>query len=446
MIRCPLLLLVVASLSFGCARYAPRSIDPAGAANAFSGRSLNDAGLRRFLATQGAGGGRWDVERLALAAAYFHGDVAVARAESEEAAAGIKVAAQSPNPVLSFAPGYNATSVGISPWIIAPTLEIPIETAGKRGKRIEQARALAEAAKLRIAAAAWVARTKVRAAMLDLYGAQETAALLAAELALHEEVVAKLNAQVQAGASSAFELLQERLGLNRSKLALHDAQKLAATSRPQLAAAVGIAPSALDGIPLDFSDFTSLPSVPASGLRRRALTHRADLLAALADYAAADADLRLQVAKQYPDVHLNSGYELDQTDNKYSLGLTLELPILNQNRGAIAQAVAHRKTIGTRFEAKQQALFGEIETALAGYRAARAKAATAATLSSEASQASETTRRMVEAGELVPLELTRRRIEASAANLSRLDARIEAQQAAGALEAALQIPLRRAAK
>jgi outer membrane protein TolC len=282
--------------------------------------------------------------------------------------------------------------------------------------------------------------------MLDLYAAQETATLLAAELALHEEVVTKLNAQVQAGASSAFELLQERLGLNRSKLALHDAQKLAATSRAQLAAAVGVAPGALDGVPLDFSDFASLPSVPASGLRRRALTHRADLLAALADYAAADAGLRLQVAKQYPDVHLNPGYELDQTENKVSLGMTLELPILNRNRGPIAQAVAHRKTVGTRFEAKQQAVFGEIETALAAYRAARAKAATATTLSSEASQASETTRRMVEAGELVPIELTRRRIEASAANLSRLDARIEAQQAAGALEAAMQIPLRRAAK
>jgi outer membrane protein TolC len=348
--------------------------------------------------------------------------------------------------VLSFAPGYNASSVGISPWIITPSIEIPIETAGKRGKRIAEARAFAEAAKLRIAAAGWLARTKVRAAMLDLYAAQETATLLAAELALHEEVVTKLNAQVQAGASSAFELLQERLGLNRSKLALHDAQKLAATSRAQLAAAVGVAPGALDGVPLDFSDFASLPSVPASGLRRRALTHRADLLAALADYAAADAGLRLQVAKQYPDVHLNPGYELDQTENKVSLGMTLELPILNRNRGPIAQAVAHRKTVGTRFEAKQQAVFGEIETALAAYRAARAKAATATTLSSEASQASETTRRMVEAGELVPIELTRRRIEASAANLSRLDARIEAQQAAGALEAAMQIPLRRAAK
>jgi len=142
-------------------------------------------------------------------------------------------------------------------------------------------------------------------------------------------------------------------------------------------------------------------------------------------------------------VHLNPGYELDQTDNKWHLGLSVELPILNQNQGPIAQANARRKTVGAKFEAKQAAVFGEIETALAAYRAARAKADTAATLADEAAHASDTTKRMVDAGELAPLELTRRRIEASASNLSRLEARIQAQQAIGALEAALQVPLRK---
>ena len=442
MTRPLLIALTLTALSLGCAKFFPRPLEAGHTASAFAGRSLNDAGLRRFLASQRASGGSWNVERLALAASYFHGDMAVARAEAEEAEAGIKTAGQSPNPVLSFSPGYNASSTGISPWIINPSLDIPIETAGKRGKRLAQARALTEAAKLRVSAAAWDARTKVRAAMLDLYAAQENRTLLESEGALHDEAVKRLDAQVKAGAAPAFELIQERLGLNRSKLALHDAQKLAATSRAQLAAAVGVSSAALDAVTLDFSAFTSLPPSPGSGVRRRALTHRADLLAALADYAAADADLRLQIAKQYPDVHLNPGYQLDQTDNKWSVGLSIELPIINQNRGPIAQALAHRKTVGAKFEAKQAAVFGEIQTALAAYRAARAKADTAAALAGDAVQASDTTKRMVDAGELAPLELTRRRIEASASNLSRLEARIQAQQAAGQLEAALHVPLR----
>jgi outer membrane protein TolC len=426
----------------GCAKYSPRPLDAGQAAAAFGARSLDDAGLRAFLVKERANGTPWNVERVALAASYFHGDVAVARAEAAESRAGIETASELPNPVLTFSPGYNATSRGISPWIIAPSLDVTIETAGKRRQRVAEARAAAGAAKLRVAAAAWDARTKVRAAMLDLYAARETRELLATEVALHEEAVTKLDAQVRAGAAPAFELLQERLGFNRAKLALHDAEKLAATSRTQLAAAIGVSAPALDLVTLDFSAFHSLPPAPGPGARRKALVHRADLLAALADYAAADAALRLQLAKQYPDVHLAPGYELDQTENKWSLGLAIELPVLNQNRGPIRQAEAHRKTVGTKFLAKQAAVFGEIDTALAAYRAARAKAATASTLAEEAAKASATTRRMVEAGELIPLELTRSRIEASAANLSRLEARVQAQQAAGALEAALQTPLR----
>jgi outer membrane protein TolC len=92
-----------------------------------------------------------NVERLALAAASFQGDVAVARAETEEAVAGIKTAGQLPNPVLSFSPAYNSTTTGISPWIMNPSLDVTIETAGKRGKRLASARAAAEAAQLRVA-------------------------------------------------------------------------------------------------------------------------------------------------------------------------------------------------------------------------------------------------------------------------------------------------------
>ncbi len=437
-------LLIAVSLGAlpACVSYKAGPLSAEGSASSFSDRSLSDAGLRKFLAGQRAGSGSWGVERLALAAAYFHGDVRVARAEAEQAAAGIKTAGQLPNPVLSFSPGYNSTTTGISPWIISPSLDVTIETAGKRGKRLASARAAAEAAQLRVVAAAWDARTKVRAAMLDLHSARENIALLKTEVALHEEAVKKLDAQVKAGESPVFELIQERLGLNRSKLAMHDVENLAVTARAKLAAAVGVSSAAIDAVTLDFSAFASLPAAPGAGVRRRALTHRADLLAALADYAAADAELRLEVAKQYPDIHLNPGYTLDQTENKWALGLTIELPILNQNRGPIAQAVARRKTVGVKFEAKQQAVFGEIEIALAAYRAARAKAGTAATLAKEAASAADTTKRMVEAGDVSPLELTRRRIEASAANLANTAANAEAQTAAGALEAAIHARLR----
>jgi hypothetical protein len=63
-------------------------------------------------------------------------------------------------------------------------------------------------------------------------------------------------------------------------------------------------------------------------------------------------------------------------------------------------------------------------------------------LAKEAAAASEATRSMVRAGAVSALEFTRREIEASTANIALQAARIEAQTAAGALEDAMQAPLR----
>ncbi len=436
-----LLVLVCAS----CIHYQPRPMSASASASSFSGRSLQDAGLKTFLAEQGARSSSktWTPDRLSLAAAYFHPGVAVARAEAEEAEAGIITAAQRPNPVLSFSPEYNSSSSGISPWIISPAFDVPIETAGKRNLRIEQSRATAEAARLRVAAKAWEARSAVHSAMLDLHAARESEALLREEQTLHEEELTRLDAQVKAGETPAFELTQARLSLNRARLALHDVEKRSATARPALAAAVGVATAAIDAASLDLSVFNTLPAAPGSRARKRALTHRADLLAALADYAATEAALRLEIAKQYPDVHLNPGYQLDQNENKWALGITVELPILNQNRGPIAQAEAKRKTAQAKFEAIQAAVFGQIEQALAAYRAAQAKAATAAKLTDDAATQADSAKKMVDAGEISPLEHTRRRIEVTAAKLARQEAIQDARVALAALEAAIQVPARK---
>jgi len=425
----------------GCASFENRPLSPDRSAAGFASRSLHDKGLHAFLQNQHAGGGSWTPDRLAVAAAYFRGDVAVARAEAEEAAARIETACQLPNPVFSFSPGYNSTSKGISPWILSPTFDIPIETAGKRGLRVAEARAGAGAAQLRVVAAAWRVRKEVLDTALDLYAARQTGSLMEKEVTLREEELHKLDIQVQAGESSPFEMNQARLALNRARLARHDAESRAATARARLAAAVGIPSTALDGVNLDFSRFRSLPSDPGAAARRRALTHRADLLAALADYAAADAALRLEIARQYPNINLSPGYELDQTDNKWLLGFSVELPVLNQNRGPIAEATARRKRLGKAFEAQQATVFGEIEIARAAYRTAREKVALASKLAADAAHACETTQSMVDAGELAPLESTRRKIEAADADLALEQARIDARKAANDLEAAIQAPL-----
>lgn len=424
-----------------CMSYQSRPLSADSTQADFAGRSLQDPGLRAFLSEHKAGGGLWNVDRLALAAAYFHPDVALARAEADEASAAIKTAAQRPNPSLTLGSQFASNMVGVTPWFAAQSIAIPIETAGKRSRRTEQALALAEAAQWRVASRAWMARSRVRAAMLECHSARENIRLLETEQKLHNEAIHKLTAQMEAGDVSPFELTQARLALNRTRLTLQDAQRLAATGEARLAAAVGLPLSAIRGTSVDFSSFNKLPDIHAGTSRRRALTQRADLLALLSDYAASESALRLEIARQYPDLRVSPGYDYNQGQNRWQLGLNLDLP-LNGNRGPIAQAEARRKTAETKFLAQQTTIQGELDVALAAYQASRAKATAAATLAQEALAAADTTNRMVEAGEVSALERTRRQLEASSANVALMAATLEAQTAAGALEDAMQSPLR----
>ncbi len=432
---------LAACLLASCVQFEERPLIAEETSAAYAGRSLDDAGLKAFLEEQKASGHSWTVDQLALAATYFHPDVALARAEAAEAAASILTAQQRPNPVFTFSPQWTSSPVAFTPWFINPSLSLPIETAGKRSRRTEQAMATAEAARWRVSARAWTARSRVRAAMLEVHGAKENIRLLRTEEALHEEAIKKLTAQMEAGDVSQFELTQARLMINRARLARQDAERLAVTGEARLAAAIGVPLTALRAVDLDFSTFRSLGGIKPGECRRYALTQRADLMALLADYASAQSALKLELAKQYPDINLSPGYDYNSGQNRWQLGLNFELP-LNGNRGPIAEAEARRTSAEKRFLAQQGVIEGEIDVALAAYQASKAKAATAAQMARDAATATDTTRRMVEGGEISALELTRRRIEASTADVALMAANLEALTAAGALEDAMQATLR----
>jgi len=100
---------------------------------------------------------------LTLAAFYYQPDLDVARAKWEVAEAGVITAGGRPNPSVGFTPQYNVNAAGgISPWILNFSLDIPLETAGKRGYRIARAEHISEAARLNIAGVAWQVRSRLR--------------------------------------------------------------------------------------------------------------------------------------------------------------------------------------------------------------------------------------------------------------------------------------------
>src|SRR6185436_12086335 len=71
-----------------------------------------------------------------------------------------------------------------------------------------------------------------------------------------------------------------------------------------------------------------------------------------------------------PDIHLNPGYQWDQGENKWQLGVSMELPVLNRNQGPIAEAKAKRDEAAARFLALQSRVISEIDRALLNRAAA----------------------------------------------------------------------------
>lgn len=432
----------------GCVHYHAQPIDPARTVQVLTTRRLDDPGLAAFVQANAEPRPdtwpprAWDLRALTLAAFYFHPDLDVARARWSVAQAGRVTAGERPNPSVTGGPGYDTTTKTPSPWIPFVGFDIPIETAGKRGHRIAVAAQLSEAARLDVASAAWQVRSRVRTALVDLWAASEERTLREEEQSLHQDNVRLLKLQWEAGAISAFELTQARLAADASRLALRDAERRSAEARVRLAEAVGVSVEALDGVSLSFDGLdTAPPEASLAEARSRALLSRTDILSALAAYAATQGALQLEIAKQYPDIHLGPAYQYDQGDNKWTLGIGLTLPIFNRNRGPIAEAEARRAEAAATFDALQARVLSQIDQALAGYRGARKQESDAEELLANLRKEETTGQAMFDLGEISRSDLVALRLQLSASSLARLDAVALARQALGMLEDALQSPL-----
>jgi cobalt-zinc-cadmium efflux system outer membrane protein len=428
--------------------YQPRPLTPADTAHAWESRSLSDPGLRAYLEANGVAGEwplrAWDFRSLSLAAFYFHPDLDVARAKWGVARAALTTAGERPNPSVTFTPGYNSTTplTPVSPWILGLGLDVPVETAGKRGKRIEQALHNAGAARFNIASVAWQIRAQLRQALLELAAARDSDSLLGAHIGLQSSILSILERQMDAGAVSQVEVSPARIALANARIQLQEAHRQAAEARIRVALTVGLPPGALDGVKIGLDDLAVLPrELPAIEMRRRAVLNRADLLGALADYDAAEAAMRLEVSRQFPDIHFSPGYQLDQANNKWQLGWTVSIPVLNQNRGPIGEAEARRRESEARFTALQARVLGEVEAAVISYSAATEKLAAAARLETETGKRIRSIQAMLQAGEVDRLALATAQLESSTIALASLDAVVKARQALARLEDAIQSPV-----
>lgn len=246
-----------------------------------------------------------------------------------------------------------------------------------------------------------------------------------------------------AGAIAATELTTARVALIKTQADLADAQRQAVESRAGVAEALGVPLRAIEGRELKFDLSQTAEaghSLESAEVRQQALLGRADIRAALADYAASQSALQLEIAKQYPDVHLGPGYEYDQGAHKWGLGVGVELPVLNRNEGPIAEAQAKRTETAARFLALQARVIADIDRSVATRAAAQEQLRQIDALLEARRRQVQSIEAVVKAGGADQFELRSAQLEVSLTEVTRLDALVKAQQALGQLEDAVQVP------
>jgi cobalt-zinc-cadmium efflux system outer membrane protein len=444
-LSCTAALLGGALLLAGCAGMAVPTAPPAleASGTAAAGRTLQDAGLRSFLAKNLGRdpGGTWDLGTLTWVAFYFHPGLDVARAQWEAARAAQSAASARPNPTLTLTPGYNFTGGPESPWFPAIAADVPLETGGKRAARSDAARLDAEAARQEIFAAAWKVRGELRQALADLQAGGQRLAILRGQVAAQESISALVELRRQAGTGTAPEAATARVAVLQARAGLADAERQMPIARQRVAEALGLPAAALDGIVLAPLPAAAAPPEAALAVARQvSLRSRADVLAALARYDSARAAFAAEAAKRYPDIHFGPSYQWDQGASKWSLGLTLELPVFNRNEGPIAEAFARARQAAADFNAVQTRVIADVDRAVAAQAGASAVIVSLASVQSELVRRHEQLQARLAGGGADQLEVQTGRLELAAAELALADARAQTVAAAGQLEDALQVP------
>ena len=438
------------SVLSGCATYHAQPIAPAALMEAFEARTLNNPDMQRYVTSHlqvdasHRVANTWDLTTLTLAAFYFSPELDIARAKADASQAALQTARQYPNPTLQFPLAYTTNAkAGESPYTYGLGLDIPIETAGKRGYRVAQAQQLSNAARFTIGNVAWQVRSRLRSHLLNLYAATRSTQILEQQIATQQQIVAMLDKRLAVGAASAPEANQAHIALAQNCVDLAKAQQQTQDERAQIAATIGVPVGALAKIQISFDAFERVyPDMPVDDARRQAILNRADVLAALSEYEASQAALQLEIARQYPDIHIGPGYTFDAGAHKFVLPVSgISLPLFNQNQGPIAEASARRKEVAARVNAVQAQAIDDTERAVQNYRAALGNLQLAESLLSAQQRQLRAMQKTFNAGETDRLTLALAQHTFYINTLARQDALVQGQSSIGQLEDAMQRPL-----
>lgn len=393
----------------------------------------------------------WGINELTYCALFYHTKLDLAKAQLALANAQIDSAQIRQNPIInSDVARSNQKNGDINPWALGLNIEIPVVTNNKRQIRVEEAQHLAEAARLNAAEVTWQLRAQIAKDLLRYHENTALIALLKNTLATYTKIVDLLQKRLSLGAISNTDFSIARLELQKTQSALYAEEAKLAENRAILAADVGLSIEKFSEIqlkPVDIDQIitqhTQILNTPdqAKNLQTDALLNRIDIRRSLANYAAAEAKIKLEVAKQTPDIVLRPGYAFEFGDSVWSLGFSALLSLLNKNATLIAEATSLREIEGAQFEALQANVIADLSQALALYQANTSNMNSADIELKLAQQTAQKQQKQFDSGLIDRLEMTQNQLNIQNLEKQLLSEKFNLLSASLAIENVMQKPI-----
>ncbi len=334
----------------GCAKHIYRE-EPVGFAEVFAeinSWTIDNPELNHFLQENGLMADElrsnvFSIKRLFLTGLFYDPEMQLAYKKWKQAKIFVDHSDYKINPQISLPFEHHSDNTDTSnSWAIGTVLSFIYERKSKQEAR----RAKAEVNLLN-------ASLKIKQLALERYGLfeenyyqyivqQATISELRNEIYVLKELFDQLQHQFELGVVSQFELNSIKLELQRGAFQLTVQENNLQERLDGLLAMTHLAYSELDGIvvetisPLLFANSgykeSKYMSARFSDLQKTMLENHLAMAITLNQYALSEADLRLKIEKQYPDIVLSPGFIFDQSDNIWSLGSSWILPLFENTK------------------------------------------------------------------------------------------------------------------
>lgn len=278
--------------------------------------------------------------RQALALALMHNpELSAFSHELRASEAAVLQAGALPNPILDVA-GENLNNTRLrNDGDRTTTFQIGqlIELGGKRAARIKLAETGRDLANWDYEAKRFDVLSRVSQFFIDVVAAQQGQTLAGESLQLAQQVTDAVGKRVLAGKVSPIEETKARLALSSAQIEREQARRQLAAARKRLAAMWNNPDPRFGSADANLETFGALPEHERLVERVR---NNPDLARWSSEIARRRASIEVERAKAVPDITLSAGRRRFSQfdDHAYIVGLSIPIPVFDQNRGGILEA------------------------------------------------------------------------------------------------------------